>query len=91
MDLKLSGRKIALRPTILSAYAKPFRNTRLGNFHQNCPKAFLKDIYILVRSCNHYALFVIIAQILQNLAFPLFTPIIKTQKQCKLRSTLRKC
>ena len=45
-------------------------------------------VYTCVRSCNHYALFVIIAQILQNLAFPLFTAIIKTQNQCKLRSTL---
>ena len=45
-------------------------------------------VYTCVRSCNHYALFVIIAQILQNLAFPLFAAIIKTQNQCKLRSTL---
>ena len=36
----------------------------------------------IVRSCNHYTLFVIIAQILQNLAFPLFMAIIKTQNQC---------
>ena len=37
---------------------------------------------------NHYALFIIIAQILQNLTFPLFMAIIKTQNQRKLRSTL---
>ena len=37
---------------------------------------------------NHYALFIIIAQILQNLTCPLFMAIIKTQNQCKLRSTL---
>ena len=48
----------------------------------------LMPYYDIVRSCNHYALFVIIAQILQNLAFPLFTAIIKTQNQSKLRSTL---
>ena len=47
------------------------------------------DAVYIVRSCNHYALFVIIAQILQNLAFPLFTAIIKTQNLCKfIRSTL---
>ena len=43
--------------------------------------------WYIVRSCNH-ALFVIIAQILQNLMLPLFMAIIKTQNQCKLRSTL---
>ena len=32
--------------------------------------------------------FFVIAQILQNLAFPLFMAIIKTQNQSKLRSTL---
>ena len=37
---------------------------------------------------NHYALFIIIAQILLNLTFPLFIAIIKTQNQRKLRSTL---
>ena len=45
-------------------------------------------VLFIVRSCNHYALFVIIAQILQNPAFPLFMAIIKTQNQCKLCSTL---
>ena len=49
---------------------------------------YYTDILYIVKSCNNYALFVIIAQILQNLAFPLFTAIIKTHNQCKLRSTL---
>ena len=49
---------------------------------------FLAPCLYIVRSCNHYALFVIIAQILQDLAFPLFTAIINTKNLCKLRSTL---
>ena len=45
-------------------------------------------MYIYIYNNNHYALSIIIAQILQNLTFPLFMAIIKTQNQRKLRSTL---
>ena len=53
-------------------------------FIQNGKKNFMdfSSNLSIVRSCNHYALFVIIAQILQNLTFPLCMAIIKTQNQC---------
>ena len=78
--------KLNSRPNLIFSWSAKLRH--FCDAPKFLPAKISSSQIMYIYTYNHYALFIIIAQILLNLTFPLFMAIIKTQNQRKLRSTL---